>query len=103
MIRLSSHMTTWKSSVFTWPNLTGQNSSPIYFNHNRGIMPDHIDIVGEYSAGDLRTMLPFDRNGAAFYGHRIDGGGDSYNTVLVRLYRGTTSAIDAYATLIFYS
>ena len=104
MIRLNNaQVTVWTSNQFTYPALTGTNSTLLYFNHNLGVPIHQVTMSAELSDTNQPIIYNLDRNtsAGATYGYRCDGDQD-LNTLTVRVYRVYGSAVSARARLFSY-
>ena len=101
MIKLSSSITTWKSSNFTYPVYTGSNGGSIYFNHGMNQQPASYSITLLHPNGTY-LLHDFDRSSTNLYGYLQSGVGSDLNTIRVDIKRGPDTQCDAYARLVFY-
>ena len=102
MIKLSSHRTTWKSSIFTYPVFTGSSGTSIYFNHGMNQQLASYTITLLVAENDKYLLPDFERNSSNLYGSIQSGIGSDLNTVRIDIKRGPSSECDAYARLVFY-
>jgi len=95
MIRLSPH--TFKSPIFSHPNLTGTNSVTYSLVHNNNRVPDQIQLFVEFSGnGFLHWRNDFYIDGPDFYGFNSGGSNIDPNVTDVFVFgvnAGTTTDI----------